>query len=626
MLRPGETPARQVLALLIFLCAGLLTPFLTRDVPLLLDDLVAGPLLHDANGELSATQCLDTALGLRPEVRFNDHWRPLGWLTLILDECLLGPGALAHRWIAGLLHGCIAWLVFCIVRRLSGPEGRWPATFAGAAILCAPWSVEPVVWVAHRFTLLNALFLLAAMLMAIRWLQSGARGFPLATSLCTMAAALSKDSALTEAFALLPACWFLVVKAERRSVLGRLFLATLLPLLLMLVARWAATGTWFARYGDGTESFPLGSVIQQLPKTLEMFFLPFASNGATSRLLLLGGMATLLACLVFLWRGRARLTRERSAMLVWCAALLAAGLPALMVDAWLDGARKFLLPGAALLLGLATILPGRCVLMLAVTVLLFVCSWLERLEASHSVARGIHDATSAIATLPPDVPVLVTSFQPLPATWRGLPLFGAGATHFPLYFHPANGPRHSVRLCTPLEVSREFSRRTGPLHLVLLRQRRGDTPAFEAETFSIPPRDAEGRGLAVLQPQTGALFPLRAPDSAPDARIAFRVDGAAMPEWVLLEVGVPEGEGAFVIKLPDVRGLESTREGEQLLLRVPAAAMEGIFPVEGQERLATLFSAPGSVPARLRISVLPRPGSASAPCSAWTPFLLGAGP
>ena len=626
MLKSGALPARSILALTVFLCAGLLTPLLTRDVPFLLDDLVAGPLLHDNSGALVAEQCLDTALGLRPEVRFNDHWRPLGWFSLILDEYVLGQGVAAHRWIAGLLHGCIAWLLYSIAQRLLGPDGRWPAILAGASILIAPWSVEPVVWVAHRFTLLNALFLLAAMLAALRWIQRGAHGFPVLVSSCTFAAALSKDSALTEAFALLPAIWFLAPGDRRRNILGKLCGATLLPMLLMLFTRWAATGVWLPRYGAGAESFPLDSVLRQLPQTLKMFLLPFASNGATSRLLLLGGVAILATSLALLWRSRASLARERMAMLAGCMALLLAGLPALMVDEWLDGARKFLLPGAALLAALATAVPRQTSLLLGATLLLFHGGWAERLEAYHAAAVVVNTATGAVSALPADTPVLVTSFANLPATQRGVPVFGSGATHFPLYFHPANGPRREVRLCTPVEVSRELVRRSGSVQLVALRHRRDHATGLDAETLVIPARAAEQRGLEVLQPRSGTLFPVRGADARPDTRIAFRLAGQTLPEWVLLEIGVPEGEGAFVLRLPDLRGLESSPEGDHLLVRVPAEAMEGIFPVEGQERLAALFNAPGSVPALLRLSVLARPGTQPAPCGTWTSFLLGAGP
>ncbi len=626
MLKSGALPARSILALTVFLCAGLLTPLLTRDVPFLLDDLVAGPLLHDNSGALVAEQCLDTALGLRPEVRFNDHWRPLGWFSLILDEYVLGQGVAAHRWIAGLLHGCIAWLLYSIAQRLLGPDGRWPAILAGASILIAPWSVEPVVWVAHRFTLLNALFLLAAMLAALRWIQRGAHGFPVLVSSCTFAAALSKDSALTEAFALLPAIWFLAPGDRRRNILGKLCGATLLPMLLMLFTRWAATGVWLPRYGAGAESFPLDSVLRQLPQTLKMFLLPFASNGATSRLLLLGGVAILATSLALLWRSRASLARERMAMLAWGMALLLAGLPALIVDEWLDGARKFLLPGAALLLTLATLLPRGACLILGATLLVFLGGWLERLDAYHTSARCISEATAPIAALPAGAPVLVTHFQPLPATQRGVPLFGAGATHFPLYFHPANGPQHDMRLAAPLGVSHALTRRAGPLHLVALRERTGTAPGFDAETFVVPARNADQRGLDVLQPASGSRFPVRGGVPDPDTRIAFRVAGATLPDWILLEVGVPAGEGAFVLRLPDLRGLEASREGDSMLVRVPAAAMEGIFPVEGQERLAALFTAPGYVDASMKLSVLAQPGKPAAACGAWTSFLLGAGP
>ena len=624
MLSRSEARGRWPFALPLFLLAGLVTPLLTTDVPLLLDDLVAGPLLHDGQGALVSRQCVDVAFGLKPEVRFNDHWRPLGWLSLISDEVLLGSAATGHRLIAGLLHGMLAWLLFASVQRLAGPGARMGAALAGCALLLAPYSVEPVVWVAHRFTLLNALFLLAAMGAAVRWLQRGARGYPLAMSLYTFAAALSKDSALTEAFALLPALWWLDESSKRSRRLVRLALAISLPIGLMLLLRWSCTGVWLPRYADGQDAFALGSVIEQLPRTLGMFFAPFASNGAPARLLVLCSVVLWATFALFVVRQRRSLPRAGLAMAIWCVALLVAGLPALCVDEWLDGARKFFLPGIALLMTLSTLVPKKACLLLGATCVLFFFGWMERLDAYHSTAETIDELSRPIATLDPSQRVLIASFTPLPSTQRGVPLFGRDGSHFPLYFHGAYGTPRDVRVCQPHEVSRELCARTSGQTVVLLRQDPHARPLFHAELLAIPSKDAVATGLEILQPRPESLFPV--PGQPPDRRIGFQVQSTQLPPWILVELSVPEGSGAFLVALPAVHGLASTQEGESLKVSVPAEALEGVFPVEGQERIAGLLTSPGAVDARLRVSVLAPPSHASAQCSPWTPFRMGAGP
>jgi hypothetical protein len=612
------------LALPLFLLAGLVTPLLTTDVPLLLDDLVAAPLLHNDQGALVSSQCVEVAFGLKPEVRFNDHWRPMGWLSLILDEVLLGSAATGHRLIAGLLHGLLAWLLFASVQRLAGSGARRSATLAGCALLLAPYSVEPVVWVAHRFTLLNALFLLAAMGAAVSWLRRGARGYPLAMSLYTFVAALSKDSALTEAFAVLPALWWLDESNKRSRHLTRLALAISLPIGLILLLRWSCTGVWLPRYADGPEAFALGSVIAQLPRTLGMFFAPFASNGAPARMLVLCSVVLWATFAVIVVRQRRGLSRAGLAMAIWCGALLLAGLPALCVDEWLDGARKFFLPGIALLLMLAALVPKQAWLLLAGTCVLFFFGWMERLDAYHSTAETIAEVCRPIATLESSQRVLLASFTPLPSTHRGVPLFGSDGSHFPLYFHATYGTPRDVRICQPIEVSRELCARTSAQTVVLLRQNPHARPLLHAELLAVPSKAAVATGLEILQPRPESLFPVPGPPM--DRRIGFQVRSTALPPWILVELSVPEGSGAFLVALPSVRGLASTHEGENLKVSVPAEALEGVFPVEGQERIAGLLASPGAVDAQLRVSVLAPPGPASAQCSPWTSFRLGAGP
>jgi len=97
---------------------------------------------------------------------YADNWHPLTWLSHALDCQLffLNPGR--HHETNVLLHAVNAVLLFWVLLRATGYEGR---SFMVAALFALhPLNVESVAWISERKNLLSLLFFLLA-LGAYRW-------------------------------------------------------------------------------------------------------------------------------------------------------------------------------------------------------------------------------------------------------------------------------------------------------------------------------------------------------------------------------------------------------------------------------------------------------------------------
>lgn len=98
------------------------------------------------------------------------YFMPLTRLSLMLDSTLFGMHAGVFRSVNVVLHFVNAWLVFLLLRRLSG---RAPLALVVAALFAVhPQHVEAVAWVSQRKELLAALFGLLATIAYLRYRQS----------------------------------------------------------------------------------------------------------------------------------------------------------------------------------------------------------------------------------------------------------------------------------------------------------------------------------------------------------------------------------------------------------------------------------------------------------------------
>jgi len=95
-----------------------------------------------------------------------------------------------------LLHVCNAWLVFCVVSRLSterfGRRSCMVAFIAAMGFAVHPLQVEVVAWINGRMMLLSTLFALGAMAGLQRWFTARRVWWAVATLLCVLLCAISK--------------------------------------------------------------------------------------------------------------------------------------------------------------------------------------------------------------------------------------------------------------------------------------------------------------------------------------------------------------------------------------------------------------------------------------------------
>jgi tetratricopeptide (TPR) repeat protein len=101
------------------------------------------------------------------------NWHPLTWLSHMLDVSLFGASAAGPHLENAALHALCAALVFALLARLTGENGR----SAAAALLFAvhPQHVESVAWISERKDLLCALFGLLALHAWIPFARDGSR-------------------------------------------------------------------------------------------------------------------------------------------------------------------------------------------------------------------------------------------------------------------------------------------------------------------------------------------------------------------------------------------------------------------------------------------------------------------
>ncbi len=91
----------------------------------------------------------------------GDGWRPLAWLSHMLDFDLyrLNPGS--HHLTNLFFHTVNSMLLFLFLRRATG--ARWPSVFIAVLFAMHPLNVEPVAWVWERKTVLSAFFLFSSL-------------------------------------------------------------------------------------------------------------------------------------------------------------------------------------------------------------------------------------------------------------------------------------------------------------------------------------------------------------------------------------------------------------------------------------------------------------------------------
>ena len=85
-----------------------------------------------------------------------DYWRPLSWLSHMLDIELFSAVAGAHHLTSLLIHCAAVVMVFIALHRLTG--ALWPSAVVAALFAWHPLHVESVAWIAERKDVLCGFF------------------------------------------------------------------------------------------------------------------------------------------------------------------------------------------------------------------------------------------------------------------------------------------------------------------------------------------------------------------------------------------------------------------------------------------------------------------------------------
>jgi tetratricopeptide (TPR) repeat protein len=98
-------------------------------------------------------------------VRVAPQYYPMALTSLWLDYRLWGLNTLGYHLTNVLLHGCSAWLLWLILRKLDVP-GAW---VVAAIWALHPLQVESVAWITERKNVLSGVFFFASLLVYLRF-------------------------------------------------------------------------------------------------------------------------------------------------------------------------------------------------------------------------------------------------------------------------------------------------------------------------------------------------------------------------------------------------------------------------------------------------------------------------
>jgi tetratricopeptide (TPR) repeat protein len=150
----------------------------------------------------------------------QSNWHPLTWLSHMLDVQLFGLNPARHHLVSLIFHLTNSVLLFLLLRRLTGAEGR--SAIVAALFALHPLHVESVAWAAERKDVLSMFFLILTVWAYARF---------------TRAVAGNSGSKLAPASARGWPWYFLALVMYALGLMSKPMLVTL-PFLLLLLDLW----------------------------------------------------------------------------------------------------------------------------------------------------------------------------------------------------------------------------------------------------------------------------------------------------------------------------------------------------------------------------------------------------
>lgn len=242
------------------------------------------------------------------EVRFL---RPLASLSRWLDSAVWGRSAWGMHLTGLLLFALLEGLVFALYRGLGLPPR---AALAGLVLFaCEDGAVLPVGWLAQRNTLLEVLFTVAALVVAMRGAVPGGGRSWVAALVLALCASLCKESGVV-AFALL-AVWIgwrhridpgVVDRARVRRALSMLAVPASLWLVILIAGDYGSTSAFYPEPWTDPASFlaralvlfPTAFIALVSPASLDALFM---APGAAPWAALAAAPVAVLGCAI-VWR------------------------------------------------------------------------------------------------------------------------------------------------------------------------------------------------------------------------------------------------------------------------------------------------------------------------------------
>jgi tetratricopeptide (TPR) repeat protein len=129
------------------------------------------------------------------------YWRPLTWLSHMLDWQLFGENAGGHHWTNVILHLINTLLLFAVLCNITG--ALWRSACVAALFAVHPMNVESVAWIANRAGLLSTCFGLLSLFCYTLYLRKPAWRGHLAVAAAFSLSLMAKPMLVTLPFLLL---------------------------------------------------------------------------------------------------------------------------------------------------------------------------------------------------------------------------------------------------------------------------------------------------------------------------------------------------------------------------------------------------------------------------------------
>jgi Dolichyl-phosphate-mannose-protein mannosyltransferase len=408
----------QIRPISVIIAVGLLSFAATIDVPLLYDSY--GHVAHAARETLH-----DVLRSFFEHPQAGDFFfRPLGYLNYWLDFKWAGYNAFRWHLCNLIIHVLNSLLVYVLAQQLSLSR---PAAMVAGLIFAAHGSRPEVVsWMAARFDLLAAFFVLLSLVAFNRYLATQHSGWYWLMLICSVLALLSKESAYCLPFLLAGLIPFKDA-SSRKKMIKAAFALLLVCAAVFLYRYWVIRGIGGYRTQSGESTILRFSAVHAVKglffRQWSLLFFPINWSSDPrlwvkwSVVLLLGVMGG------FLVYSQAK----RKYLLASLFLVIAAGLPVqhlLLINKDLSGARVLYLPvlGISIFWGvlvqgcrqalLLTSLAGGLLVFHLVVLQHNLAIWRKAALLSQQTCRAVGEEL----TRTPEKIIVVG----LPATWHGV--------------------------------------------------------------------------------------------------------------------------------------------------------------------------------------------------------------